>query len=1117
MSLQTAPQPFGGSAEDYKRNSTKRPVLNLLRDTITPLRCTAPYPFHSDTLPFYDIYLEELMDWYIKEAAAHGLTSDLEDFFKIYFDCCAPTNATVIGPVRFYDRINDSEYYDTDHSISYLPYDNTVETGSDTFDPTTSTKARIKDSEVTLYPLYWRDLSSPKLWKYTGAGWGPLDYVSSGTSMGGGRATPYQFNVKNAKFLDWLQFDGLALHPSSRVINDSSSALSNYKLVTIANRTVSGCPVVEYPTWTSSSYVEADAALTSGIAPLSSGNGLVGTTRDGGGYQDQIKTPTIGKTFGDPMYIGANGTATPTSPGTPGNAQIVGHVSSPNHKAIIYSRYNQIRRVLGNINSVQKDNGVTDFSLNFLRPTYPFLVRNGQDQIPRTDGMLSGTQGTLTFIDGMRAKADKVTTDKCVLGQYTALTRDGTPFKVYGINGRSNSAVEEYCLWSGSTVLEIDYNLRPVTSYTTLAPIQDIVFNSSNTNGTKFYIDTKGNTATITPGATTSGSWTEFAFLETPYITGLTGYECVGGGLPAAGHTPPTVSASQCTSGTLNGKNNAYLIHPDSIGYARNVTLDRGLVNRLFSRHGSHRLGREVDPTVPSAKDGGVVSLTPSDLSVDSLSRVYGHYNDNPVLNSNDAIISHEDRLYLTFALSKSGKFYGIYTTPTVATYLGNVGGQTPPVPPMSLSWTYNQTYYIGGGTLNDLFYLQTNLYCTSNGFLTAGNPTTGFTICADAKTTPASAVGGNSFWINPVTVNILSPSYSSVTSVVGDVEILGSNMPFGFSRKSKLLFTVTDNFGLDPKNLSMIAAKEPPLNLINPLYSDSSLIHLYTQDALGVRNENYKDVLANSALGNEEVWILGDPYLTKAAYENRVLNPNLQKTFVCHGLPPINWSISNITSGTVTRAEGNHNKATVNVPNIHTPFYIVTEDGYQEYTNPKCNKHNRKAKRRVKVWPRTLPRRSNESYIYSQNSKTSCTAIQDNYSQLSIIASDSNSFSVSSTAAKLILATEGLQVYAGETVGTYNATLGGTSTQLYVWDVKLAGNTVPKSLTNTTSYDISIDGTTSYPHHWFTSDNSVAIITPNVDDDKKAVLTTVGTGTFWFSVADSADIPWRSSWVTVA
>ena len=319
---------------------------NLLIDSFIPLKLTAPRPFYGKN-KFYDIYLEELFDWWLAEIQHRNLSTpnDLtinapfaktsasynRANFRFYvYKFCQPSSSTkydIVDPttLRGYDAVNEAYMTGTtlfpnnlSRPIYRVAYDKS------------NPETRIKHSHPMFLPLYIAQLYDPYLLSIYGI-----------TGAGGGNIQDSLVN----------QNKGLL---ASHVIKQGINTKGSYKRLGLKNFK------------SSVDFTESTDLLFSAL-------------------------------------------------------------------------------------KTAKDNGISDFALNMVRPTYPCAVRTKDSSI--------------LFIDALRAKADSKITDQSLLGKFRVLNKDGSIFNFTNMGFPNTQEYPSFIFWDNSgNVVVTDAYLRHLAS-----------------------------------------------------------------------------------------------------------------------------------------------------------------------------------------------------------------------------------------------------------------------------------------------------------------------------------------------------------------------------------------------------------------------------------------------------------------------------------------------------------------------------------------------------------------------------------------------------------------------------------------------------------------------------
>jgi len=175
---------------------------------------------------------------------------------------------------------------------------------------------------------------------------------------------------------------------------------------------------------------------------------------------------------------------------------------------------------------------------------------------------------------------------------------------------------------------------------------------------------------------------------------------------------------------------------------------------------------------------------------------------------------------------------------------------------------------------------------------------------------------------------------------------------------KGKLI-CIIDNEFINTSDVSLnFPAPEPPVILIRPKPSSWTIM---TPEPNNILNNKFGFVGPTTAGTTPyysprlEIVLIGSPYLTQKAYDNRNLDTfAAQTTLVHHGIDEIEWSVDN---SKVELSKNTGREITVKVPNDHTPIVINATDGYKFLKSP-CHKEKtrRASKIQIRVWPGTIP-----------------------------------------------------------------------------------------------------------------------------------------------------------------
>src|SRR5689334_1649672 len=127
----------------------------LFSSQFYPPKLTTPLILEADDCKYYDVFIEELMDWVILNDPKNEHFSPKQGVsFDVYFDYKPNDNATQETKTRlisFNPQSGNNEDYTS--TVWKLPYDKTVNVINKD-----STGARIKHSSVKFLPVYAEQL-----------------------------------------------------------------------------------------------------------------------------------------------------------------------------------------------------------------------------------------------------------------------------------------------------------------------------------------------------------------------------------------------------------------------------------------------------------------------------------------------------------------------------------------------------------------------------------------------------------------------------------------------------------------------------------------------------------------------------------------------------------------------------------------------------------------------------------------------------------------------------------------------------------------------------------------------------------------------------------------------
>lgn len=1038
-------------------------VRNLLQDSINPLKLSAPRPFYGKN-KFYDIYIEELFDWYLAEIksiyqGSPGFKPDTKKLFTTnspsinnanfvfsVYKFCQPDSAThydIVDPatLRGFDAVNEA--YLTGSTL--LPMPRTIYR---VYYDKANDQTRIKHSHPMFLPLYIKQLRDTFL-----------------ISLFGGISTQAAVLTQFNKLQGTQQLNPTGTATSAVNVQDTS------------------------------------LVVKSSLKRIQANLGNISTSDD---------------------------------------------------------VFPQTEKQMYTAIKTNKDNGVSDYALNLVRPSYPCAVKSKDNN--------------LLFIDALRAKADGGVTDQSLLGKFSVLRKDGTVFQFTDVNflpAQLGSILpgDRFVFWNNGTgeIIITDRYLRFQAKDTgkSINEIQAVdAYNEKISFASAAYRSLRfgataprqgqifGNNVNVDVTGKVSPP---IATLARPAGVNWDSYD------PSQGYfysdwlyikfnnTFKKIAFQYGSSLTTNTSQIDWSSGPDGIVVYPNYNLAGNFYSPPLGGFYRDIFSAKIKDYYLTWGGGGG-----------------GIFGNNGVLGA--FILDTNGNLWQHSVFNSQVTYFSADTTDVYKQGLDFSDVSTP-----NFNGFYNQ--YLGKAH-------------QALGWNTIALPA-GFTTFPPRRTYDGQGVNATSlfFFIGYNYKKLFNFSHSEIDS----------------STSFSLCFTQEPNVFIEPSydnkfvfkryysRAPLIGKSKRYMNLIkkspttkNPFYQDP----------------NYQYVM-DTDVGNAEVIIIGKPYLSQTDYANYVPGtPKLDtkgnlvvpsdfitQKFYSHGIAPITWKLINAPAGAFlqgdtvdktniapTTVTTTKNMVTVYVPNIHGPFYLNATDSWQTFC---CIgdkfKTNRTQTIRVNVWPGTLPIIKDVSFKTQVSSKENLAnfgltlprgktinyadalvgnfgpkaflannymfAMPFNTSEYIVYGDESNVANISQRIAISLQILggyyfEGLQI--GKTSFNCLSTDGSSSVvgkfNVYVWDVTINGvsahvaltdNTDPTknyvaSLATTKPIQLQIIGNSSYPHTWKSSNTSVATIVTNPQDSRQATLTLVGKGTARFYCQDSGEVIFVSPDFTV-
>lgn len=345
----------------------------------------------------------------------------------------------------------------------------------------------------------------------------------------------------------------------------------------------------------------------------------------------------------------------------------------------------------------------------------------------------------------------------------------------------------------------------------------------------------------------------------------------------------------------------------------------------------------------------------------------------------------------------------------------------------------------------------------------------------------------------------------SGVESVRSDGRANSGEIPYFFHDYKFICdFDSTEFSGSD---LSIDFCPEPFIK-IKPSFKDLTLIGFFPT--------KYVDVSSPQRMTHEEIIVLGEP--NKLNVEKS--KSTIKKTFVSHGIGKHTWKLENASKNAKITSKANTAEIEVLVSDHHS-FFVKATDDWKVQTCPKDKEEvKRVTTAKVRVWPRTVPNSNIVTFSLLGGDHTFYSVVERIDNGLpAVVQPFPNSISgFGGTVGKhAILFRE--EQRNGNTALVTGKSL---SFDVFVWSVEVNGTgIIPNKFTIPSGGELdpiklNILGTSSYPHEWAVSDDSVAHIFVDPSDSAKATLKVFNEGLFFITVQDSARIPFRSSSIQV-
>lgn len=1087
---------------------------DLLRDVPLGLLCSPPRPFKGSPC-FYAKYLEELMNW-VQDLYGYGYTANEPKFF-VYFKCNDIVHAEKERLYRSYNKEKDT-YTDSedDQFIYKLPYNR----NAPPFDPATSTTARLSDSCIDFFGLYYKQIF-------------PFIFTLNYNLGRQGSSNKRQLKKGIIQYGINVCFSSGDSNRAVKIKNTESYTLQPLTLCYVDSIDLSDPTKAIYNIKVAGNYTHrADfmlglqQQLTAGqegsVSIFTSQNSFYGSldiTKQNTGSSAIVQySYNIVEAFTENswLYLGNDGQLTDKPPQS-GFCQLVGFrgkyfqensQGTPSAFPIFNRNYIEYINCINfpvttnlltsteigvenfsNAKKLQQDCGISDGLMNLIRPTYPSVVKTYDNRI--------------LFIDCLAAKKEGTTTKKTFLGKYTILDSNGIKFdfdRIY-VSSAGHLYLNIFTFYKNTgEIVVYNHNLRLLVQVNAGENIKEII-------GVVYH-------SFISPS-------TEPDFLIRYVNSSNKIHEITNSGNTFLQNLALSINASITEEiKFIKQAENYFPANPSHLSTVPYYLsrYPQSFVYKLFPENLKQVSWYNVD--------GAFNLQAPEYFTV-------GGYIGGPIQDVYERFSNVLATKLPMFVLDNSGFLIGCKGV----NYGNNYDTTNFLVP-------NGDNLIIGGYSRGYIYYSTTKFVINS----LTGETANGY-INADGYYLPVTQVGIAGFYG-------VNASGAEVFDGGGALDYLG------YDFHSLFQFINEDEF--DKSNLSMSFCEEPyncglalDINNTNALYSNYSCLENNNLEELRFYT-SYKGSLINfSHLGHNEVLVLGDPYGTQTEYntfistKNRPTSYNLKLNHV--GIPPIKFRLIGApVENQLTTPENQDPDRTYSTElaliNDHKPFQIIATDSYTDITDPICKddngnliEENRVLKTVIKVWPRTLPKSkhlTDSSINFSDNSSLFSGLLLSgpvsiwannstfNNSYCGVILNRVSSGSFTSITSLL---------FYGKAVGDTSMLIKTENgiertISISIWDVLMkntANNTyeteIPDEFTFDTQtsanniYYFGIVGNSSYSHRWHSSDTSVAKFTVNADDTRYAVLEIVGTGEVILSAMDSAEIPWRTNKITVS
>ncbi len=1096
----------------------------LLRDCPVPLDLTTPLQITNTTPKFYAKYLEELMDWII---ARWKIERNIDVNFYVYFKC-QPTLGTFAGYSRTYNtstkEFNEcDDLTDCNRVVYKLPYSK----DAPPYDENTSTTARIKDSTIDFWPAYYNDIA---------------------------------VQLSLLEFMKPTLIQGMLSPIFSEFIPDN-------QLLNVANRTTPSFSTTES---LSTLHTGAPGIKNVDSSTINTGDLLSIVGFEGSRYKVKLADARVQKA--DFIYNGATAIA-PNAVGSDVRSSISNFINTKNYPAynpLVYNPYiyvslrlgDSVRTMLenappktlfylsttpGKMTTVPDQNHIVqpvffkqhdDVDLRYSKidgPTpFPFSApyftgtlcispearfvyqalqlldakqgvpwRALDTLRPKAPVVTINKTGEMLCVDLLKAKAQKEVNKSTFISKYSILLPDGTKFVptkcVYTGNG--------YIFWNSSKLLTTDKYLNPVSSLdpssvesgyqvTTHRGLNDIpsgvleiASGSGFTGQDAYFLYRSTNYSVLLP---TYNTYTTYEYNETPYsilrqkvLRPLFPYYYV----PFLVNDPPddegtttvltnTVEDIASPGDPLfDGGSDCCSAHPWTSGCAQIVG--------WFGSGVPEQMIRAMDDVCFNYCD----QSDPSNCGKLPVTIFYWN------TTTTDTIRTPWDIIKLP---SNVKHYFGVVEEPNIV-LVNNV-------------WFTDYNVFIIPMVLdnNNILYS-----CTTH-------------------------AGSESIQVEDRFTTFDHPTNPSTS----ELHVYDDRIVTTITRKGKIVdFNSGDFLEECNSDFSLAFSPNPDISMINYQYDKvggAFMVHWNDCPQRTKEQWDYIDSIfykENNNFGELCLFIVGDPYTTQAQYLARSTNVAYTIELISHGVGEVTWVLEGNVNNTIGESG---NKVNLRVVNDHKPFLIECTDEFMVINDPKCNEEEaRMCTLKVKVWPRTLPKTGRPKNTPESLADAISTSTYQKEG-LNIVSAYGYSMTdpQEDIADHYILSTNtGVTVY-GARVGECTARLKRGNVYLpttvypdeasadffkheditvFIWEPRqVSGAEIPSTLAVGSTLNLSITGTSSYPHKWLSTDTNVASIAVNKDDTSKAVITPHKAGTFMLIVMDSARIPWRKQ-ITVS